>query len=781
MRPRAKSRALDYIAEPGAAEWPINCEGNEDLCKVVKATAIRREMLVAVSNSAITGQLEKWIDANRRAKIANMLIVAIDNRLPSWLEARGVAFWAQADKALGSHKISAQKFKYVRSFLSIGCSVLMSDIDVVYLQNPFLFVYGDADIEGTTDGWDDGSAYGWMEQLDDPSLGASGRFRPAMRITAWNSGLWYARATKASLRLMTILAYRMENEPNTWDQAAFGEEVARPARDGHLAAGLVKRALSYWCFANSKTVFRRMRIEPPLASHMPVVVHANYHQPKEPRMKAVYERWHLQQPDALHRFPDEPTTVTPAPELEKDFLHSINDGFVSGADHRSATEALESSGCKPRPSLHGVAVTLHLVPSSPCDGDPLCAAAARLAVPAGEPPRPEILLVCAGKDDAPALRLLLSSATRAGVTNLLVATSDGELEGELGDASAGRLVTLSGGGDAAAFKWAAVLLLVSRGFGVLSAHPTTVLVANPFDHLYRDADIEAMSLGWDDPSAYGYNHVIDDPSMGFTRFCHGSRIVGYEPRLFYASPSAEAAELASRMRTHLAASPPKPVGPGSSLALSPAKLEGPNADEVAERELLLQQLWLPSHKGFVGSGAILRVMNYLCFVNSKVMFRKLRHTAAPAKPILVSIDYHTDPVPRMQALIAKYHDGDGASLASLPLADTTDGSKASSASCADAGREWRAADAQTAVAQTVMGQSPWAWGGVGGFSFEANGKLTTPWGQGSWGVHSDGSEAVFADFVGAKHNLVLSHSVAVSTRCSDSNVVLLRSVKNAKT
>ena len=48
---------------------------------------------------------------------------------------------------------------------------------------------------------------------------------------------------------MTILAFRMEHEPNTWDQAAFGEEVARPARDDHHAAGLVKRALSYWCSA----------------------------------------------------------------------------------------------------------------------------------------------------------------------------------------------------------------------------------------------------------------------------------------------------------------------------------------------------------------------------------------------------------------------------------------------------------------------------------------------------------------------------------------------------
>ena len=76
----------------------------------------------------------------------------------------------------------------------------------------------DSDVEGTTDGWDDGSAYGWMERLDDPSLGEFGRFRPGMRITAWNSGLWYARATNASYRLMTILAYRMSTE-DTWDQA----------------------------------------------------------------------------------------------------------------------------------------------------------------------------------------------------------------------------------------------------------------------------------------------------------------------------------------------------------------------------------------------------------------------------------------------------------------------------------------------------------------------------------------------------------------------------------
>lgn len=214
------TRPLDHVVSASATSWPQNCQGREELCDVVRTTAVNREVLVAVCNSNVIGQLSKWVDANRRAKVTNMLLIAIDDRLPKWLKENNVPYWLRVNRAAGSHKISAQKFKYVREFLTIGCSVIMSDIDVVYLQNPFLFLHRDSDVEGTTDGWDDGSAYGWMERLDDPSMGEHGRFRPGMRITAWNSGLWYARATNASLRLMTILAYRMEHE-DTWDQAAF--------------------------------------------------------------------------------------------------------------------------------------------------------------------------------------------------------------------------------------------------------------------------------------------------------------------------------------------------------------------------------------------------------------------------------------------------------------------------------------------------------------------------------------------------------------------------------
>ena len=46
------------------------------------------------------------------------MIIAIDSKLPTWLEANNVPYWHKVQSAQGSHKISAQKFKFVRQFLS---------------------------------------------------------------------------------------------------------------------------------------------------------------------------------------------------------------------------------------------------------------------------------------------------------------------------------------------------------------------------------------------------------------------------------------------------------------------------------------------------------------------------------------------------------------------------------------------------------------------------------------------------------------------------------------
>jgi len=47
----------------------------------------------------------------------------------------------------------------------------------------------------------------------------------------------------------------------------------------------------------------------------------------------------------------------------------------------------------------------------------------------------------------------------------------------------------------------------------------------------------------------------------------------------------------------------------------------------------------------------------------------------------------------------------------------------------------------------------------------------------SQGPHKGMGKMLFADFIGTQHNIQLSHGVAVATRCTDANIVLLRSVK----
>lgn len=94
--------------------------------------------------------------SDRPRGIPQVLVIALDQRLATWLESRGVAYWLQADGhgGAGSHKISAQKFKFIGSILSVGASVLVTDIDVVYIQDPFRYLYRDSDLEGTNDGWE---------------------------------------------------------------------------------------------------------------------------------------------------------------------------------------------------------------------------------------------------------------------------------------------------------------------------------------------------------------------------------------------------------------------------------------------------------------------------------------------------------------------------------------------------------------------------------------------------------------------------------------------------
>jgi len=89
-----------------------------------------------------------------------------------------------------------------RDFVEIGCSVLLSDTDVVYIQNPFSFLYGDSDIESMSDGWDNGTVNGFLDPVDDPALGldSPARRKQTLRVAALNSGLWCASPACVAVR-----------------------------------------------------------------------------------------------------------------------------------------------------------------------------------------------------------------------------------------------------------------------------------------------------------------------------------------------------------------------------------------------------------------------------------------------------------------------------------------------------------------------------------------------------------------------------------------------------
>lgn len=59
-----------------------------------------------------------------------------------------------------NHAVSSLKFRVLRHFLQLGYSVFLSDVDIVTLQNPFPFLMRDSDVEGMSDGFDNGTAYG---------------------------------------------------------------------------------------------------------------------------------------------------------------------------------------------------------------------------------------------------------------------------------------------------------------------------------------------------------------------------------------------------------------------------------------------------------------------------------------------------------------------------------------------------------------------------------------------------------------------------------------------
>lgn len=272
-------------------------------------------LVLANSNTYVKDALKLWLSNVQRLGIGNYLIYALDNEMLQLCLENNVPVYKRdlkdgiigsdfqtIAKTGGNHEVSGLKFRVLREFLQLGYSVLLSDIDIVYVQNPFKYLHRDSDIEAMTDGYSNLTAYGYDDVVDEQSMGWS-RYAHTMRIWVYNSGFFYIRPTIPAIELLDRVATRLARE-KAWDQQVFNEELFTPSHPGYEGLHISKRTMDYYMFMNSKVLFKMVRKNPKLRKLVPVIVHMNYHLDKAERMKAVMDYYVHRKPNALDSFPD---------------------------------------------------------------------------------------------------------------------------------------------------------------------------------------------------------------------------------------------------------------------------------------------------------------------------------------------------------------------------------------------------------------------------------------------------------------------------------------------
>lgn len=286
-----------------------NSDTNPKLSLLLSKVAPNKELIVGIANNNVREMVRVWFASIKRAGISNYLLVALDDRIAEFCRSNQVPFYRRdaaisaVQKETGdSHAISGLKFHILREFLELGYSVLLSDVDILYFQNPFLHLYRDCDVEAMTDGDSNQTAYGFDDVKDDPQMGWS-RYAHTMRIWVFNSGFFYIRPTIPSIELLDRVTTRISTE-KAWDQAVFNEELFWPSHPGYEGLHASTRVMDYYHFMNSKVMFTKIRKEVTFDKFVPVALHVNYHPDKYDRMLALIDYFVNGKKDALKRFPD---------------------------------------------------------------------------------------------------------------------------------------------------------------------------------------------------------------------------------------------------------------------------------------------------------------------------------------------------------------------------------------------------------------------------------------------------------------------------------------------
>jgi len=253
------------------------------------------------------------------------------------------------------------------------------------------------------------------------------------------------------------------------------------------------------------------------------------------------------------------------------------------------------------------------------------------------------------------------------------------------------------------------------------------------DRKRTHTQVEGMTDGWDEPTSYGYDYGSG-----------ALRVFARNSGMFFLQATNESNNMMKRLAHRM-------------------ESEG-TWDQTAYNE----EQFYPAHGTHATVGVTSRVMNYLCFLNSKTFFRFVREDAsllAGFRPISVHVNYHPEKPQRMVDLHAFYYKNDTEGIWKW---NGGEGSRLE-AKCKRLMKTGKPDPASSPVVQSIVTAGKAIWGGIKFIEFFSDGRLKTPWGDGQWGDASspEKPDVIWAKFIGQLHLLSFSGSTFESTRCSD--------------
>lgn len=286
---------------------------NPELAQLLKQHAKNNEIMLTLANGIMICKntticwwgggniLESFLTILQYNNITNYLIGVMDDETEVYLSKKEPPVnWFRVNIKIpesqkGSHpanQVSTIKYTLLKTFLQLRYHVLITDMDLVYMKNPFDHLHRDADIEIQTDGYDE-TAYGVIDSIHDPTMGWGGGGL-YLRTFTTNVGCMWVKANARSFKLMQQVSDHLASQPG-WDQQIFNQYLMRPSHGKFQNSYAHLRVMDIDLWLNSKIFFRsrRSRYLPGAKATMPtpILVHMNYHPDKHKRMLCLMDRY----------------------------------------------------------------------------------------------------------------------------------------------------------------------------------------------------------------------------------------------------------------------------------------------------------------------------------------------------------------------------------------------------------------------------------------------------------------------------------------------------------